>query len=76
MLQCSTARGRSYLSYKGHYASQVRVSAQRAQKSVKQSAAKLRSTAGDAAASGESEKKAGPLSWLGIGQDTVYADDD
>ncbi|CAL5223303.1 g5794 [Coccomyxa viridis] len=55
---------------------QVRVSAQAAQKNVKQSAAKLRSTAGKAAASAEPEKKTGPLSWLGIGQDTVYAEDD
>lgn len=52
------------------------MSAQQAQKNVKQSAAKIRSTAGDAAASAKSGKKAGPLSWLGIGQDTVYADDD
>ncbi len=52
------------------------MSAQAAQKNVKQSAAKLRGTAGKAAESAESGKKAGPLSWLGIGQDTVYADDD
>lgn len=47
------------------------MSAQQAQKNVKESAAQLRDT-GKAENSG---KKGGPLSWLGLGQDTLYADD-
>lgn len=51
------------------------MSAQQAQKNVKQSAAQLRGAA-KSAVSEESGKKQGPLSWLGIGQDTMYADDE
>lgn len=54
---------------------QVQVSAQQAQKNVKQSAARIRG-ASRGAAPEEPEKKQNPLSWLGIGQDNVYADDD
>ena len=64
------------LSDEEHVPVQVKVSAQQAQNSVKQSAAQLRGKAGKAAAPTESEKKGGPLSWLGFGQETVYADDD
>lgn len=59
-----------------HALLQVRVSAQQAQKNVKQSAAQLRGKAGKATAPTESEKKGGPLSWLGFSQETVYVDDD
>ena len=53
---------------------QVQISAQQAQKNVKQSAARIRGAAKGAAPK-EPEKKQNPLSWLGIGQDSVYADD-
>ena len=54
---------------------QVQVSAQQAQKNVKQSAARIRGAAKGAVLE-EPEKKQNPLAWLGIGQESVYADDD
>lgn len=53
---------------------QVQVTARQAQKNVKQSVAQLRNS-GKGAVSQEPEKKQGPLAWLGIGQETLYADD-